>query len=51
MSAANPDASPAEIAKAAQQYINDLSSALNPKTSNGSSNSGGDFDWSKYLTE
>ncbi len=51
MSAANPDASPAEIAKAAQQYINDLSSALNPKTSSNSPSDGnGDFDWTKYLT-
>lgn len=51
MSAANPDASPQEIAKAAQQYINDLSSALNPKTSSNSpSNGNGDFDWTKYLT-
>lgn len=51
MSAANPDASPQEIAKAAQQYINDLSSALNPKTSSNSPNDGnGDFDWTKYLT-
>jgi hypothetical protein len=51
MSAANPDASPQEIAKAAQQYINDLSSALNPKASNGSPSDGnGDFDWTKYLT-
>lgn len=51
MSAANPDASPQEIAKAAQQYINDLSSALNPKASNNSPSDGnGDFDWTKYLT-
>lgn len=51
MSAANPDASPVEIAKAAQQYINDLSNALNPKASSNSPNDGnGDFDWTKYLT-
>lgn len=48
MSAANPDASPQEIAKAAQQYINDLSNALNPKTKKDSADSG-EFDWSKYL--
>lgn len=50
MSASNPDASPQEIAKAAQQYINDLSNALNPKTGAGSPTQDGEFDWSKYLS-
>ena len=50
MSAANPDASPQEIAKAAQQYINDLNDALNPKTKTDSTGKNQeDFDWSKYL--
>lgn len=50
--AANPDSSPQEIAKAAQKYISDLQSALNP--SDPSKNSDGsdkpeEMDWSKYL--
>ena len=52
--AANPDASPHEVAKAAQKYISDLQAALNPadpnKNSDGSSKPE-DMDWSKYLTE
>ena len=52
-SAANPDSSPQEIAKAAQKYINDLQAALNPKDP--SKNTDGtakeaEMDWSKYLT-
>lgn len=49
---ANPDASPQAIAKAAQTYINDLYSAMNPSQSGGDSSNagGGEMDWSKYLT-
>lgn len=48
----NPDASPQQVAKAAQQYINDLNAALTPaKKSSDGSNSEGEFDWSKYLTK
>jgi len=55
MAAANPDASPQEIAKSAQQYINDLQSALNP-SSESSSPSRGKYgreveDWTQYLGE
>ena len=46
--AANPDASPQEVAKAAQKYISDLQSALNPETKKGSSEEE-EMDWSKYL--
>ena len=49
--AANPDASPQEVAQAAKKYIDDLQSALNPtakKDVNGP-DSGGEMDWSKYL--
>ena len=46
--AANPDASPQEVAKAAQKYISDLQSALNPEAKKGSSEEG-EMDWSKYL--
>lgn len=50
---ANPDASPQAIAKAAQTYINELYSAMNPASSNGGDSNaggGGEMDWSKYLT-
>ena len=46
--AANPDASPQEVAKAAQKYISDLQAALNPETKKGSSEEE-EMDWSKYL--
>ena len=46
--AANPDASPQEVAKAAQKYISDLQAALNPETKKGSPEEG-EMDWSKYL--
>ena len=46
--AANPDASPQEVAKAAQKYISDLQTALNPETKKGSPEEG-EMDWSKYL--
>lgn len=52
--AANPDASPQEVAKAAQKYIFDLQAALNPadptKNSDGSAKPE-EMDWSKYLSE
>lgn len=44
---ANPDASPQEIAKSAQQYITDLSSALNPAAPKKELE--GEMDWAKYL--
>lgn len=49
----NPDASPAEVAKTAQQYINDLASALAPAqqaTTTGKPG-GAEMDWSKYLDQ
>ncbi len=45
---ANPDASPSEVAKAAQKYIQDLQMALNPTDSKTSQNKE-EMDWSKYL--
>lgn len=49
--AANPDASPQEIAKAAQKYIMDLSSALNPPTNKKQSSKESEgIDWVKYLS-
>ena len=45
--AANPDASPQEVAKAAQKYIADLQNALNPTAKTESSEE--EMDWSKYL--
>lgn len=48
--AANPDASPQEVATAAQKYIADLSSALAPaKTPEQAQKESGQMDWSKYL--
>lgn len=48
---ANPDMSPAEVAKTAQEYINNLSLALNPqKPDTQNSESTGELDWSKYLS-
>lgn len=44
---ANPDASPQEIAKSAQQYLTDLSSALNPSAKPAQAE--GEMDWAKYL--
>ncbi len=49
---ANPDASPKEVAEAAQKYIMDLQSALSPTKAtdaNGAAGGGGETDWSKYL--
>lgn len=49
--AANPDAAPQDVAKAAKQYIDDLQSALNPKaTAPKAGEEGGEMDWSKYLS-
>lgn len=49
---ANPDLPPQEIAKAAQKYINDLYSAMNPvdpnKTADGKEKEK-EMDWTKYL--
>lgn len=48
---ANPDASPQEVAKAAQKYIADLSAALNPESkATNQQQSSGEVDWTKYLT-
>ena len=50
--AANPDSNPQEIAKAAQKYISDLQSALNPSDPNKNSDGSDkpeEMDWSKYL--
>ena len=44
---AYPDASPQEVAKAAQKYIADLQNALNPTAKTESSEE--EMDWSKYL--
>lgn len=52
--AANPDASPQEVAQAAKKYIDDLQSALNPstkKTGTSGADDGDEMDWSKYLTD
>ena len=49
--AANPDASPQEIAQAAQKYIADLSSALNPDAKvDATKAASGEVDWTKYLS-
>jgi hypothetical protein len=47
--AANPDASPQEVAQAAKKYIDDLQSALNPSTDKKDDEKNGEMDWSKYL--
>lgn len=51
IAAANPDASPQEVAQTAQKYLNDLYSALNPDTGKGKDKNEGEAetDWSKYL--
>lgn len=46
---ANPDASPQEVAKAAKKYWTDISSALNPASSQNSPKKDKEFDWDKYL--
>ena len=49
--AANPDASPQEVAQAAKKYIDDIQAALNPKSQETDPNQpNGEMDWSKYLT-
>lgn len=47
---ANPDASPQQIAKAAQDHLTQLSSALNPTKTAAETAAEGEMDWSKYLT-
>lgn len=49
-SAANPDATPQEIAETAKRYINDLASALTPASTTSSAKAG-DMDWEAYLTK
>lgn len=46
---ANPDASPQEVAKAAQKYIADLQQALSPADPDASDGKPKEMDWSKYL--
>lgn len=48
--AANPDATPQQIAKAAQKYITDLSQALNPVKTQEEIVKAGETDWTKYLS-
>lgn len=56
MQAANPDASPQEIATAAKQYVTDLYNAMNPDAAGSSNGAGGNskqqasepFDWDKW---
>lgn len=48
--AANPDASPQQIATAAQKYIADLNSALNPSKTPEQVTKEGETDWTKYLS-
>jgi len=48
---ANPDASPTQIATAAQKYIADLQGALNPtKSPEQTQAESGEVDWSKYIS-
>ena len=47
--AANPDASPAQIAKAAQKYMTDLHMAMNPSKTAEQQQKDGEMDWSKYI--
>jgi len=47
--AANPDASPQQVAEAAQKYLMDLHSALNPSASTPANNAADETDWTKYL--
>ena len=51
---ANPDTPPAEVAKAAQDYITQLSAALNPTTQPAPNANGvmpGEMDWAAYLSQ
>jgi len=51
MQVQNPDATPEQIANAAQQYIKDLADALNPAANKKDGEGAADeMDWSKYLT-
>lgn len=48
--ASNPDASPQQVAQAAQKYIQDLQQAMNPsKTAEETAKASGEMDWSQYL--
>jgi hypothetical protein len=47
-SAANPDATPQQVAKAAQKHLQDLSAALSPPKTQDET-AAGEMDWSKYL--
>lgn len=50
MQAANPDASPEEIAQAASKYIQDLAGALNPQQNSTQSNNQSEaMDWAAYM--
>lgn len=48
--AANPDASPQEVAQAAKKYLDDLHAALNPQSGKKGEENTGEMDWSKYIT-
>lgn len=51
IAASNPDASPAQIAQAAQKQLQDLAAALVPQKSQEQQQAdSGETDWSKYLT-
>lgn len=51
IAASNPDASPAQIAQAAQKQLQDLAAALAPQKSQEQQQAdSGETDWSKYLT-
>lgn len=46
---ANPDATPPQVAKAAQKYMQDLQLALNPNAPPEEAGAGGSVDWTSYL--
>lgn len=47
----NPDASPQEIAKQAKDYLNELVSAINPKTEDKAAKKAGPTNWDAYFDE
>lgn len=49
IAAANPDASPTEVAQSAQKYLNDLYNALNPSVGKKVEEQNEGMDWAKYL--
>lgn len=49
ISASNPDASPQQVAEAAQKYLSDLFAAINPASTQNKQEDTGETDWSKYL--